>query len=124
MTVRKRPSPNVHYLSFSRALHRHGYRSLKTEERTKKPVRAAHRSPWICVVDLLLGHPEGWPFNSAIAPRGDGTRTMDNVFQSKDCERLVLCQSGDEEAPPTLALQYREAPRKGHGLAVAVRQST
>ena len=82
--------------------------SLKTEERTKKPVREAHRS---------FLRPERQP---SIPP--PIKRWYPHNIYKYERQRVliyethVLCQSGNEEAPPILALQKRKIPLKNFTL--------
>ena len=70
-------------------------RNLKTEERTKKPVRANALSLLgLDDVDLLTRSLARVANNSAISSTGDGTRTnMDNVFDSSESSNHCSCAS-------------------------------
>jgi hypothetical protein len=73
-------------------------RNLKTEERTKKPVRANALSLLgLGDVDLLTRSLERVANNSAISSTGDGTRTnMDNEFKPSGLNKHVLVPVNDE----------------------------
>ncbi len=93
-------------------------RNLKTEERTKKPVRANALSLLgLGDVDLLTRSLERVANNSAISSTGDGTRTnMDNEFKPSGLDKHVLVPVRGRAAAPNLALQKRRRHPQGLSL--------